>query len=172
MAHDRKETLLGVVHCSATPPGRDIGVVEINRWHYKRGIWSPRGRTGYHGVIRRNGTLELGREALEMGAHALGHNDVSVAACLVGGVEEDAVTPEDNFTVEQWDTLDTVVSYWLVLWPEIILAGHRDLGAPKACPSFELHDWLRVHRGDEFAETNRERLEKYLQAYQERKRGA
>ena len=43
-----------IVHCSATRPGLDIGVDEIDRWHRERGFHG----VGYHAVIRRNGVVE------------------------------------------------------------------------------------------------------------------
>lgn len=169
MACDRKTTLLGVIHCAATPPHMDIGAAEIHRWHYKRGIYSPRGFTGYHAVIRRDGTLELGRQPLEMGAHARGHNAVSVSVCLVGGVAEDATTPEDNFTVPQWNTLKRVVDYWWAIWPGIPVCGHRDLGAPKACPSFDVEEWMLVHYGETVASQNGAAVSEYLDDYRSRR---
>jgi hypothetical protein len=120
---------------------------------------------GYHQIIRRNGELEFGRPFLQPGAHALGHNSVSVAACLVGGVAEDGKTPEDNFTVPQWDALKFIVDGWLHKWDDIIVCGHRDLGAPKACPSFDVSMWLTVHYSQPFSEANSAALAAYLHSY-------
>lgn len=174
MARDRTETKLGLIHCAATPPSWEGGIAEIHRWHWKRGIYSPRGRSGYHGVIRRTPSvdgrlLELGRHPLEEGAHCLGHNAASVGVCLVGGVEEDGVTPEDNFTPDQWDVLHDVVTFWLSYWPDIAIAGHRDTGARRACPSFDVHDWMVVHMGEAVANENRARFETYMRQYRERR---
>ena len=143
----------------------DIGVADIHKWHVQRGIFSPRGLSGYHGVLRRDGTLELGREMQEVGAHAIGHNFESVSVCLAGGVEEDGKTPEDNFTVEQWSGLVHVIDFWLAVWPDLIICGHRDLGAKKACPSFEAEGWLLAHYGEAFTSTNTDKLAAYLTAY-------
>lgn len=46
-----------VVHCTATPEGRDVTTADIDRQHRQRGFTS----IGYHYVIYRDGTLHLGR---------------------------------------------------------------------------------------------------------------
>ena len=36
-----------IVHCSATPEGRDVSVADIDRWHRERGFDG----IGYHYVV-------------------------------------------------------------------------------------------------------------------------
>jgi N-acetylmuramoyl-L-alanine amidase len=132
-----------VVHCSATPASMDVGASEIDRWHRARG-WL---RIGYHAVIRRDGTVEMGRALDEMGAHALGYNDKSVAVCLVGGIElvngKQIATP--NFTPEQYATLSFLLVEWTERFPHAEVLGHRDLpNVKKDCPSFDVRSWMRV----------------------------
>ncbi|MDU3350765.1 MAG: N-acetylmuramoyl-L-alanine amidase, partial [Clostridium sp.] len=62
------------VHCSATKPSMNIGVREISQWHREQG-WLA---IGYHFVIRRDGTLEAGREQSAVGSHAKDYNSTSV----------------------------------------------------------------------------------------------
>lgn len=129
-----------VVHCSATRESQDIGAAEIDRWHKQRGFI----RIGYHFVIRRDGTIEKGREISEPGAHARGWNHRSIGICLVGGLKPDGKTPEDNFTVEQWDSLAEVLRDLRVVFPNTDIVGHRDLpGVAKACPCFDVAQWCR-----------------------------
>ena len=46
-----------ILHCSATPEGKDFTVTDITRWHKERGF-----RTiGYHYVVYRDGTVHKGR---------------------------------------------------------------------------------------------------------------
>lgn len=129
-----------VVHCAATPPSMDIGVDEIRQWHTVGNGWSD---IGYHFVIRRDGTIELGRPIERAGAHAKGHNANSVGTCLVGGVDED-MFPEDNFTKEQKASLraiDTGIKAFVD--NEVETLGHRDLpGVTKDCPCFDVKKWL------------------------------
>lgn len=123
------------IHCSATPPSSDIGAVEIDEWHKKRG-WSG---IGYHWVIRRDGTVESGRPESRMGAHAKGHNPGSIAVCMVGGVDEDAKAAS-NFTAAQWESLAKLHHGISLRYPGIETHGHNEVSS-KACPSFDVQAW-------------------------------
>mgnify|MGYP001137584974 CR=1 FL=1 len=123
-----------IIHCSATKPSQDIGAAEIRKWHLDRGFAD----IGYHYVIRRDGKVERGRKEERAGAHCEGWNARSLGVCLVGGVN-DKGQPEDNFTPEQWSALDGLVRDILKRHPTIKrVIGHRDTGARKACPSFDV----------------------------------
>lgn len=127
-----------VVHCSATPPSMDIGVNEITEWHINGNGWSD---IGYHNVIRRDGTLEHGRDLAIAGAHAKGYNSYSIGVCLIGGVDENN-EPENNFTDEQFKTLRGYIDTMIDVFNADVL-GHRDLpNVNKACPSFDVKEWL------------------------------
>ncbi len=133
-----RRTPLLVIHCSATPPSMDIGVSEIDQWHKDRG-W--RG-VGYHYVVRRDGTVEKGREDHVVGAHAKGYNSKSLSICLVGGVDADT-KPQDNFTPEQKNALRTLIKELRGKYDIYSIVGHRDLpGVAKACPSFDVVDFI------------------------------
>lgn len=79
-----REIKMVIMHCAATPdsskPEYDFDVDDIDEWHKARG-W--RG-VGYHRVIKRNGTIQRGREDKEIGAHAKGHNRESIGICYIG----------------------------------------------------------------------------------------
>lgn len=128
-----------IVHCSATPPGMDVGVKEIDRWHRQRGFF----KIGYHFVIRRNGTIEHGRSITEIGAHAVPWNSQSVGICVVGGVAEDGQTPEANFAPAQMESLRSLLNQLRdEYFPKAEVIGHRDVpGVHKACPSFDVKTW-------------------------------
>ena len=128
-----------IIHCSATKPSMDIGADEITDWHVKGNGWSD---IGYHYVIRRDGSIETGRDLKKDGAHAKGYNKDTIGICLVGGVN-DKGTPQDNFTPNQFETLNTLVQD--VLWrdytsTECYIKGHNELSS-KACPSFDVQEW-------------------------------
>ena len=127
-----------IIHCAATRPSMDIGAKEIREWHTKGNGWAD---IGYHGVIRRDGTLESGRPMDQPGAHTSGHNANSIGICLVGGVKGDGKTPEANFTPEQWATLRRVVLDLRKKHPSATVHGHNEFAA-KACPSFDVQKWL------------------------------
>ena len=137
----RKETKYIAVHCAATPAGMDIGVKEIDRWHRQKGFL----KVGYHYVIRIDGTIELGRDEDEIGAHVQGYNAVSIGVCLVGGVDADDVSKaENNFTKEQFSTLRTLLERLQIQYPDAEVLGHRDFpDVAKACPSFDVRAWLK-----------------------------
>ncbi len=130
----RDETAWVVVHCSATPPGMDIGRNEIDDWHRDRG-WDM---IGYHLVVRRNGVVEIGRPIDCVGAHVQGSNHITVGVCWIGGIEEGGTTPEDNRTEEQVISLRSVVETLAKVYGAGI-RGHRDFpNVNKACPSFDV----------------------------------
>ncbi len=133
----RKWTDWIVVHCSATPASMDIGVDRIDSWHRDRG-WSG---CGYHYVIRRDGTVECGRELYSTGAHVRGHNHHALGICLVGGVAEDG-GPEDNFTPGQYEALAPLLYQLVKLFPDADVTGHRNFpNVNKACPCFDAASW-------------------------------
>ena len=98
---------------------------------------------GYHFVIRRNGTIERGRDQSLEGAHAHGHNQDSIGICLVGGVD-DLGKPDRNFTDAQFASLKTLVFGLVMEYRNVTrVCGHRDLpGVTKACPCFDAEDWF------------------------------
>lgn len=133
----RTQTDLIVVHCAATTPDMYIGAEEIARWHTDRGFDT----IGYHIVIRRGGAIEYGRPLDVRGAHAKGFNYRSIGVCLVGGVNSD-MEAENNFTEEQFSTLERVLTALQGLFPDTTVVGHKDLPAVrKKCPSFDVISW-------------------------------
>jgi len=129
-----------IIHCSATKPSMDIGVDEITDWHVKGNGWSD---IGYHYVIRRDGSLEIGRDIEKDGAHCKGHNKNTIGICLVGGVN-DKGTPQDNFTPNQWYTLEHILENLVFkdyVEGSCYIKGHNEFSS-KACPSFDVQEWL------------------------------
>ncbi|MDU3761109.1 MAG: N-acetylmuramoyl-L-alanine amidase [Bacteroides sp.] len=57
-----------IIHCSATPEGRDYTVADIDRWHRERGFDG----IGYHYVVYRDGSIHAGRDVAKIGAHCKG----------------------------------------------------------------------------------------------------
>ncbi|TBE66388.1 N-acetylmuramoyl-L-alanine amidase [Rhizobium ruizarguesonis] len=134
----RKVTSYLVVHCSATQPKMDIGAKEIRQWHREKG-WID---IGYHFVIRRDGTVELGRPENVVGAHVENHNSNSIGICLVGGVDTKGKA-ENNFTPAQFATLAIKLRELRSKYPGVTVQGHRDFpGAKKDCPSFDTRKWI------------------------------
>ncbi len=83
-----------IIHCSATPEGKDFTVDDIRRWHLARHFAD----IGYHYVIYRDGSVHKGRAENIAGAHCLGHNAHCIGFCYIGGVAKDGKTPKDTRT--------------------------------------------------------------------------
>jgi len=130
-----------VIHCAATRPNMDVGVNEIRKWHLARGFSD----IGYHFVIRRDGRVETGRPLDKIGAHVQGHNTGSVGICLVGGVNQNDYTKaENNFTPAQWKTLIKLIKDLKSKFDIKDILGHNQLDKGKACPSFNVKEWLKT----------------------------
>jgi len=127
------------VHCSATSENLDVGAKDIDKWHRAQGWYC----IGYHYVIRRDGTIEEGRDREVIGAHVVGFNESSVGICLVGGVDaNDPRKAENNYTQEQFDSLKKLLEELKSTYPQAKIQGHRDFpNVKKACPCFDVKGW-------------------------------
>lgn len=121
-----------IVHCSATPEGRDYTVEQIRQCHLARQF----NDIGYHYVVYRDGSIHKGRDESLIGAHCLGHNASSIGVCYVGGCGPDGKTPKDTRTPEQKASLIILLKELKGKYPDAKIYGHRDF-ANKACPSFD-----------------------------------
>ena len=122
-----------IIHCSATPEGRNYTVDDIRRWHRQRG-WSD---IGYHYVIYRDGTIHEGRNVDIAGAHCVNHNAHSIGICYIGGCASNGKTPKDTRTLTQRAALLNLLHELRVLYPDARIYGHHDFEPRKACPSFD-----------------------------------
>ena len=121
-----------IVHCSATPEGKDYSVDTIRQWHLQRGFSD----IGYHYVVYRDGSIHIGRDESIIGAHCTGHNTNSIGVCYIGGCASDGKTPKDTRTTEQKQSLVKLLKELKTKYPQASIHGHRDF-ANKACPSFD-----------------------------------
>lgn len=128
-----------IIHCSATPEGRDFTVEDIDRCHRQRGFRC----IGYHYVIYRDGSIHPGRPIAREGAHCLGHNADSIGICYIGGVDA-AGKPKDTRTPQQRTALTQLVSDFCRQYniPRINVYGHNEFAA-KACPCFDVKKEFR-----------------------------
>lgn len=122
-----------IVHCSATPEGRNVTVKDIDAWHRQRGFRC----IGYHYVIYLDGSVHAGRPESQVGAHCLGHNSHSIGVCYIGGVAKDGKTPKDTRTDTQKESLIKLIKELRAKYPKATVHGHREY-ANKACPSFDV----------------------------------
>ncbi|MDO4782548.1 MAG: N-acetylmuramoyl-L-alanine amidase [Capnocytophaga felis] len=132
-----------VVHCTATPEGREHTAQDIDRWHKAKG-W--RG-IGYNYVIRLDGMIELGRDVDEVPAHVVGYNKSSIGIVYIGGCEKNKTLvngkmiykAKDTRTQRQKESILHLLKDLKKLYPTAQILGHRDFkGVNKACPSFDV----------------------------------
>ena len=121
-----------IVHCSATPEGKDFTVEQIKQSHLQRGFSD----IGYHWVIYRDGTIHSGRPESIIGAHCTGHNTISIGVCYIGGCAVDGKTPKDTRTEQQKISLLSLLRELKKKYPKATIYSHRNF-ANKACPSFD-----------------------------------
>ena len=125
-----------IVHCTATPEGRNVSVEDITRWHIDRGFTT----IGYHYVVLLDGTIERGRPEEQVGAHCKGHNSRSIGIAYVGGCDK-AMRPKDTRTTPQCASLAHLLKKLKAKYPQATIYGHNEL-ANKACPSFDVQKWI------------------------------
>lgn len=147
-----------VIHCSASPNGRDDRIEDIDAWHAARGFQRDKRliganrpdlqHVGYHYVIALSGVVDVGRGETEVGAHAVGWNAHSLGICLIG---------TDQFSRRQWQSLRALLvgasGRGDYIAPGSLLADHG-LGLPavcghcdlpdvhKTCPGFPVSAWI------------------------------
>lgn len=125
-----------IVHGADTPEDMDVGVNAIRQWHTDP---KPKGNgwddIGYHFVIRRDGTREVGRDFDTPGAHCRGYNKTSVGICLAGG------KPRFNYTRSQLTALEQLIYELLDQHPKARVHGHHTFDPTKTCPLFDVEAW-------------------------------
>ena len=95
-----------ILHCAATPEGRDISMETIKSWHVKGNGWSD---IGYHYVIELDGTIKEGRPMHRSGAHTKGHNTGSIGVCYIGGIDKNK-NAKDTRTNAQRTAMDELIA--------------------------------------------------------------
>ena len=139
--HDMRTVTLIIVHCSAVKPDQQSSAAQIDTWHRQRGFQLG---IGYHYVIRRDGTREMGRPEYMVGAHCQGHNKYSIGVCYEGGLDNDG-RPADTRTEAQRQALRQLLRELKQRYPRALIVGHHDLNPMKACPCFDAaHEYAGI----------------------------
>jgi N-acetylmuramoyl-L-alanine amidase len=137
-----------VIHVTDSPDNVDIGIAEVRAWHT---MPPPQGRgwsdVGYHRLVRRDGTVELGRyengdsvlEGREIGAHVAGKNSDSYAIVWVG---RDKMTPAQRTALLK-TTLESMERFGLTFDD---VYGHYELAAGKTCPNLDMNQFRHALR--------------------------
>lgn len=129
-----------ILHCSATPEGKDYSVDTIRKWHLQRGFSD----IGYHYVIYRDGSIHNGRDVNISGAHCVNHNSKSIGICYIGGLDSTAKNAKDTRTEEQKKSLVNLVKKLMDMYKlsSSNIHCHNEY-ANKACPSFKITDFRK-----------------------------
>lgn len=138
-----------VIHCTATPEGREVSAADIRRWHTSP---APVGRgwkqVGYTDLFHLDGRVERlvannGDENVdpwEITNGAAGYNGISRHIVYAGGCDA-GMKPKDTRTAAQKEALRKYVLDFHAHHPAARIVGHNQL-AEKACPSFDVPAWL------------------------------
>ena len=73
-----------IVHCTATPEGREVTKADLHKWHVEERGWRD---IGYHFFIDLCGELHECRPIEQTGAHVKGHNFDSIGIAYAGGTD-------------------------------------------------------------------------------------
>lgn len=142
-----------VIHCTATPEGRDVSAADIRRWHTAPVSAGGRGwkQVGYTDLIHTDGRVErlvannedANVDPWEITNGAAGYNSVSRHIVYAGGVDANNVQKaKDTRTPAQKEALKHYVLDFHRKHPTVKIVGHNQLAA-KACPSFDVPQWLK-----------------------------
>lgn len=142
-----------VIHCTATPQGREVTAADIRHWHTDPVTKGGRGwkQVGYTDLIHLDGKVErlvrnnedMEVDPWEVTNGAAGYNAVSRHIVYAGGVAKDGRTPADTRTPGQRKAMEDYVKDFRRRFPSVRIVGHHELNPGKACPSFDVQRWLR-----------------------------
>lgn len=141
-----------VLHCTATPEGREVSSDDIRAWHTDPMNKGGRGwsQVGYTDLIHLNGEVErlvdnnedANVDPWEITNGAKGYNSISRHVVYVGGVVADGKTTKDTRTKAQKAAMEAYVKEFHKRHPNVRIIGHREVAA-KDCPSFDVQVWLK-----------------------------
>ncbi len=127
-----------VLHCTGANPKQTTKSI-LDYW--KNNLkWK---NVGYHYLISENGTVEQLAQESQVTNGVAGFNANSIHICYKGGVDS-LGKPKDTRTDAQKQATINLLKDLNKRYPKAEIKGHRDFGAKKACPSFEVKDWLKT----------------------------
>lgn len=122
------------IHCSASDNPDHDNVQTIKAWHLERG-WSD---IGYHYFIRKDGTIEKGRDLERVPAAQKGHNKGSIAICIHG-------LELDLFTKEELKSLYKLCEEINEAYDDITFHAHNEVNKHKTCPVIDIQKVLKLN---------------------------
>lgn len=163
-----------VIHCTATPAGREVTADDIRRWHTLPEWAGGRGwkQVGYTDLIHLDGEVErlvdnnedAWVDPWEITNGVKNYNGVSRHIVYAGGLDADG-RHVDTRTPAQLKSMAAYVHDFHARFPDVRIIGHRDLSPDlngdgkitpnewlKDCPCFNVAAWLReigIYQGKE-----------------------
>ena len=144
-------------HCADTPEGMYFDIDNVRDWHInpkklKNGKYKYKGRlyefkdclpkkvrnskgngwtdVGYHFVVLLDGTVQVGRQLKDTGAHCYGQNKNSIGICYIGGAKG-----KDTRTDAQKKSLLKLNKQMKQMFPKAETCSHYEF-SNKKCPNF------------------------------------
>ena len=111
------------------------------------------GASGFHYVIKRDGSIERDVPINSGGSHTKGHNQYSVGVLLVGGIDEASPTQETNvvdvnaevgashITRSQYNSLYQIMRAFYTQYPGGQALGQSEIDPNLNGPGFEVRDY-------------------------------
>ena len=135
-----------VIHCTATPEGREVTGDDIRRWHCSPVSKGGRGwkQVGYTDLIRLDGTVERlvannedeWVDNWEITNGVKGVNAISRHIVYAGGLDRSG-KPKDTRTEAQREAMKRYVLDFMQRFPHVQVKGHNDFDK-KDCPCFDV----------------------------------
>ena len=140
-----------VIHCTATPAGREVSSDDIRRWHTDP---KPKGRgwsqVGYTDLFHVNGGVERlvsnneddNVDWWDITNGVAGKNSVCRHIVYAGGMTIENKKPFDSRSIMQKEAMRKYVIEFRRRNPGAKIVGHNYFDKGKACPSFDVQVWL------------------------------
>lgn len=128
-----------VIHCTATHQAATVDSIK-KYWTKVKGWKSP----GYHFIIDQFGKATQLANEDQVTNGVAGYNLKSIHISYIGGIDKDC-KPVDTRNLAQIETMKKIVCELKLRYPDAKILGHRDFsGVKKACPSFDVSEWLKT----------------------------
>ncbi len=118
------------LHCSDSDWRHHDDISVIRKWHVEENGWED---IGYHFFIKRNGTIQKGRDLEITPSSQKGYNSRTISICLHG---------KNKFSKKQFESLKKLcLEIHRAYNGKITFHGHREVADEKTCPNF---DYVKV----------------------------
>jgi len=126
-----------VIHCSASAYGANYTAKDVYKLHTS----PPRNwkDIGYHFYIELDGTIRVGRQLSEIGAHVAGKNTGTIGVAYCGGLAKDRSPLDTRNTAQRLSLIELTKAITRDNRDITRISGHNQY-SPKACPSFNVEE--------------------------------